>query len=315
MGCCCNKQNTKKDESLLKIMIQRSISYIQRSSTFASNDLLKIKVNHLRDFKTIDQIMDEGDFIFMLPKEDFMVMGEFKEFKDIKYRLILVPISVGFLNVDDHYFISHCWSTPSNPDPNGVDYKSVLSDIGEQKFQSLWFDFSCIPQRPRSDHETKYFKKILRWLGGIIIDCAMEWRYSDLINKRAWVLLEIFIYLVPRLNVNPNIILPTEDNVMYLNDIKVILESEDPILTIKELGYTCTNGSDLHTIYKYISVIHSLHKLNCSAFAMMSLIRMFETASSGGWCDVQEGVTVDFKVGMVKVGNKSREIYVNEESN
>lgn len=78
---------------------------------------------------------------------------------------ILLPISYGYVNNKDCYFVSHYWLEPHNLDPAGVDLLAFIEDLAsDSEWSYIWVDWTCMPQGnsgKRSNLENSYFKMIL----------------------------------------------------------------------------------------------------------------------------------------------------------
>ena len=64
--------------------------------------------------------------------------------------------------------VSHRWETPDEPDTKGAQLAAIkryLTDHPEVEY--VWFDFTCMPQKPRTPEEEDEFVKMLSNVNGI----------------------------------------------------------------------------------------------------------------------------------------------------
>jgi hypothetical protein len=106
-----------------------------------------------------------------------------------------------------HFFISHRWDDPTDPDPTGWQFEALTQFAAEleaqQAFPScFWFDFSCLPQAPRTSSDQLIFDQGLSRLNGLSVACdtivlvsGVGDPFSDLAAqlKRGWILCEVLV--------------------------------------------------------------------------------------------------------------------------
>lgn len=92
---------------------------------------------------------------------------------------ILLPVTPGFVNKQDCFFVSHYWRTPEHPDPNGEDFRLDCEDLDKLEWSYIWLDWTCMPQVPRSAAQNKYFRKMLARIPAVIRECGYTWRFPD----------------------------------------------------------------------------------------------------------------------------------------
>jgi hypothetical protein len=67
---------------------------------------------------------------------------------------ILLPVEDRFANETDCIFISHYWRARGNPDLQGEDLRPLQQRLRDGFWPStayFWVDFTCMPQRERTE--------------------------------------------------------------------------------------------------------------------------------------------------------------------
>lgn len=57
------------------------------------------------------------------------------------------------------HFISHRWSSPIEPDPHGEHLAQIKAEFSDGDL--IWYDYSCIPQEPRTEAENRLFASVI----------------------------------------------------------------------------------------------------------------------------------------------------------
>lgn len=101
------------------------------------------------------------------------------------------------------WFVSHRWLTPSHPDPSGEQFRLLQRFLMTLEADSIWYDFSCLPQEPLSTSERSLFRESVKNLNSLVIAsnflaiptadymtrawCYYEWAVAELLctGKRA----------------------------------------------------------------------------------------------------------------------------------
>lgn len=95
-------------------------------------------------------------------------------------------------------FVSHRWESTNHPDPTGIQFQIMRKSALEVDQKLIWYDYSCLPQEPRTLSEHELFKQSLHDLNSFlrvtqffsIIDgnyinrawCYYEWVISKLLT-------------------------------------------------------------------------------------------------------------------------------------
>lgn len=82
--------------------------------------------------------------------------------------------------------VSHRWENSIHPDPFGSQFKDLMSE----KFDYMFYDYTCLPQKPRSSRDQKIFDKELPKIDGYYKDLDTYYLYSDDYFDRGWCVFE-----------------------------------------------------------------------------------------------------------------------------
>lgn len=175
---------------------------------------------------------------------------------------------------DKHIFFSHRWDGEKEgdpPDPRGWQLEAIHAYASELKVQGkkacFWYDYSSLPQKPRTPEEDKIFDKGLKHINHLCQTCTTVPLISSVESnrtldihamlKRGWILAEL--YLASKDN---RIDHPLFEGTEYITFSKLTrLQWQDIVPDLKnsmphdspeaihayfvENGVKCTNGSDL----------------------------------------------------------------------
>jgi hypothetical protein len=115
--------------------------------------------NILPDYKFIDVSDNSEEFskgkILLLKPEYFKWFSKFHKHQSIPIVFFTQIDSIG-VNI-----VSHIWETAAHPDPMTFQFK----DCEKYSNKPLFYDFSCLPQWPRTDEEEMVFKLSLANMG------------------------------------------------------------------------------------------------------------------------------------------------------
>lgn len=135
-----------------------------------------------------------------LTKEYFLCHNQFLPNQQID-EMFLSDVDPTAFNRYNVVFISHRWLQPDNPDPLNEQFNFVKdcvvngSDPNDLKNYKLFFyDFSCLPQSPRTEAEDLIFKSGLMNLQDMITTSRFFWLPSNDYFDRSWCLFEYIIY-------------------------------------------------------------------------------------------------------------------------
>jgi hypothetical protein len=166
-----------------------------------SGDVLKLLELKMPELK------ERGDSKLEAPSNHVALTSEYFKHHDKFEQCQLVrpeyftPIAPG-----KTYFYSHRWETPEHPDPNGAQFQAIKAFIEKNHVHSLWFDFSCMPQRPRSAGEEGLFQDRLKNLDELLSVCHTVVYFSEEYMSRSWCFAEFNMSTLLKFvgaNVNP----------------------------------------------------------------------------------------------------------------
>lgn len=88
-------------------------------------------------------------------------------------------------------FISHRWFCPTHPDPDGRQLALLRPCLEANAF--YWIDFTCLPQKSRTQEEEAVFRDSIRWLPSLMFDMSfIVLRFEgDGYVERAWCFFEL----------------------------------------------------------------------------------------------------------------------------
>jgi hypothetical protein len=91
----------------------------------------------------------------------------------------------------DRIFLSHRWLTPIHPDPLGYQLALLRDRIDPEAL--YWVDFSCLPQKPRTDREETLFRDSMFMLPSLMfnMDFLILRCDGDGYFERAWCFFEL----------------------------------------------------------------------------------------------------------------------------
>jgi hypothetical protein len=214
---------------------------------------------------------------------------------------ILLPISYGFANNADCYFISHYWRKPEHPDPDGEDLRMFIHYLRSQDWSYIWIDWTCMPQNPRTELQTNYFKKMLQCIPMVVRDCAFMWKYPEF-KPRAWILYEVAEYTLnhagPISADDPTDIAPFLGHVAELTrtSVKCVLWRH---------GYKCTNKSDLRMVTGWLEMLVILRKVVPDVSYRQEVWDWVNKSEIGTYWNPRTDLKIDKAKGEVRHGGKA----------
>lgn len=213
---------------------------------------------------------------------------------------ILLPMEDGFVNRRDCIFLSHYWRTPQHPDPEGEDLAALQKKMGEGKWTSsyVWVDWTCVPQRERTEVQRQYFKQTLQTIAKLIRDCSFLWTFPQF-EPRLWVLCELAEYAASRLQT------PSLDDVQqfmkHLSDMT--RAGVRPVLNRQR--YKCTNQGDLEQVLAWLDILVALHKTVPSMRVRRHILDAVNNPTVQTCLHLEVGVTVDKGRGTITTDRKT----------
>jgi hypothetical protein len=106
-----------------------------------------------------------------------------------------IVLNTNFRSPGVRIFISHRWQTPSHPDDDGTVRTEILTHLGDDAL--IWYDYSCLPQSPRTPAEQAAF---INGLNRIPLIICSSWFYVvgrklKEYSHRAWCQFEVLSVL------------------------------------------------------------------------------------------------------------------------
>lgn len=89
--------------------------------------------------------------------------------------------------------VSHRWETIEQPDPYNLQFSEVLNFLNNSnQYKFLFYDYSCLPQKPRSLNEQALFKSMLKEMDVLYLSCKVLVlnRASSDYHTRGWCFFE-----------------------------------------------------------------------------------------------------------------------------
>lgn len=153
------------------------------------------------------------------------------------------------------FFISHPWLSKTHPDPDGKHFSLIKEHAKQQKDEVFyWFDYSCLPQEPRTQEDEHFFKKTLPKISTIQSKGSTIIIAEENYNERMWCYIEHFAAVL--FSKRKHGIVST---VEYIGDNSSYYEIEDRVHTLEEPAWDklkVTNPSDIKSIkynYRWLS--------------------------------------------------------------
>ena len=115
-----------------------------------------------------------------LTPQYFQDSERFLRCQDIADRY-LRPVSVGRT-----WFVSHRWGSSDHPDPTGTQFRLLRQFLQRNDADSIWYDFSCVPQEPLSSPERSLFRESVKNLNSLVIASDFVSILTDDYITRAW---------------------------------------------------------------------------------------------------------------------------------
>lgn len=184
-------------------------------------------------------------------------------------------------------FLSHRWSTPDDPDPEHSQFILVKKEVLKRsKLCGYWYDYSCMPQKPRSDDDELVFKKHLYTLNDLVLNSDTWVISSDDYMQRSWCVSE-YLMAGDLRNLNESNSKITEDFIIFGAIIAILNEGKGVALLTKIitliLGRTAvTNGGDKDIILRILISFYQKSNLKLSN----KLRHMIELIKSGKFRDI-----------------------------
>ncbi|THU98589.1 hypothetical protein K435DRAFT_777365 [Dendrothele bispora CBS 962.96] len=251
------------------------------------------KVKTLQSLLSVEDLLSNGEFWFFQLRESFMKQSLLTKWDPNNLEAyILLPLSYGFVNNQDCFFVSHYWRSREHPDPTGHDMDLFREDMNSLEWSYVWVDWTCMPQNPRTKLQQRYFRKMLQFIPPLVRDCAFEWRFATF-EPRAWILSEVAEYV---LNHKEYII--TDDMKPFLSHLtEMFVDGVQPVISRHK--YACTNGSDMRLLIGWLEVLVILFKIVPDTSSRQSICDMINRDYVGSYFNTELGLRVDKYKGVI----------------
>ena len=300
-------QNTEQVPSAtshyFKSLIERSIT-AWNSLTYVGDPELKGSnfkqlSRTLRGFGSIDDLFrSKIMFWFFQHRESFMKQNQFLKWDaSLLNEYVLLPVSHGFVNKRDCFYVSHFWRTKEHPDPQGEDFRLTYEDLANQSWSYVWVDWTCLPQDPRSKTQMEYSTKMLKQASILMRSCGFEWRYPDF-QPRLWILVEVAQYML-----TSNGYTTTPDMKPFIDDV-LAMKKDGVRHIIRDCGYKCSMSRDYRLLVGWLELLIIMSKLVPNVSLKRSLLDSVDTPVVSTWKEYGMGIEVDKVTGIVS-HNKS----------
>jgi hypothetical protein len=92
-------------------------------------------------------------------------------------------------------FVSHRWMTAGLPDIGGRQLMMIKDFLNHNpEVECVWYDYMCMPQKPRSSEDELIFKDRLSTLNNVIASCPKTYiLHEDNYMERTWCKAELFM--------------------------------------------------------------------------------------------------------------------------
>ena len=151
---------------------------------------------------------------------------------------ILMPWGQGVINRIDCIFISHFWTSQTEPNLNGQYLRLLQRDLSQAEWSFVWVDWTCAPQAPRNSLEAKYFARLLETVSYLIRQCSFMYYYPPF-QPKLWILYEVAECTFTCLQGMPS----TPDAQKFLEHMNEIIKF-GVRLVLDKYGYRCTRPQD-----------------------------------------------------------------------
>lgn len=277
----------------------QSMEYQGKDDKYRQSDAIQVHSKILMSYKNLEQLLmaDTHQFWFFQLRESFIGQKLFQQWDSTNLdNYILIPAGDGFPNQLDCIFISHYWHSPSHPDPNGDDLRSVQERLREGFWSHVsyfWIDWTCMPQSNRTETQQKYFKISLKMIPSLIWDCIFLWQLPKF-EPRLWILFEIAAYTLTRSR--PFSLSDTTRFVAHLSEVN----KEGVRLVLIKHGYRCTNQSDSELVIMWLEILLILYKLTRSVRVRREVLNAIDNPMTHTCVHKETGIFVDKRLGIVK---------------
>ena len=98
--------------------------------------------------------------------------------------------------VDKVLSVSHRWEKPGDPDIKGVQFAAIKTHLNSpqgKKFELVWMDYYCAPQKERNAEEERIFEQTLRFISHLFLGSSILILCDRTYTTRFWTLFEAWL--------------------------------------------------------------------------------------------------------------------------
>lgn len=254
----------------------------------------------LRSYHSLEEVLKRRGYWFFQLRESFMQQKVLLKWDPTRLdEYILLPISYGFVNKRDCFFVSHYWLTREHPDPHAVDLVQIQQDLKNQEWSYVWVDWTCVPQVPRTELQQQYFNRMLRYIHMLVRDCGFEWRFPAF-EPRGWILYEVAEYVL-----HTKSFTWTDDNRPFIQHVlQMLKDGVQPV--IKKYGYQCARQGDFNLLVGWLELSILLVKILPDDISARREIRdRVDEPYVGSVTDYATGIEIDKANGVILYQGKT----------
>jgi hypothetical protein len=98
---------------------------------------------------------------------DFVTVGIARAIVSTHFPILgRMVLESNFKTTDVVHFISHRWNSLSHPDPDGQQLEQIKAEFPDDAL--IWYDYSCLPQEPRTESEESAFLETIEGIPSLI---------------------------------------------------------------------------------------------------------------------------------------------------
>jgi len=254
----------------------------------------------LRSYHSLEEVLKRRGYWFFHLREPFLQQKVFLKWDPTRLdEYILLPISYGFVNKQDCFFVSHYWLTKEHPDPHAVDLVQIQQDLQTQEWSYVWVDWTCVPQVPRTELQQKYFNRMLQYIPMLVRDCGFEWRFPAF-EPRGWILYEVAEHVL-----STNRFTWTDDNRPFIQHVlQMLKDGVRPV--VEKYGYQCTQKEDFDLLVGFLELLILLAKILPHNITARRVIRdIINEPYVGSVTDYDTGIEIDKAKGVISYQGKT----------
>jgi len=90
----------------------------------------------------------------------------------------------------ESWFISHRWDADTQPDPSRRQFAIIRDFARRNQVSGIWYDYSCMPQRPHTPAEEKLFNDSLKHMNSLVVTTNFMSLETDDYLERGWCFFE-----------------------------------------------------------------------------------------------------------------------------